>query len=188
MEIWAIRVGILACIAAILLTQSLTLDEYSIVANAISELAGQGMPFAWIMRAGFIVFGAGALASALAGIRRNPPGRIAVAVFGLGMIGAGIWSHAPIRPDMPVDPQEDFLHSIAASLLGTAFALAALFRIMAPGGSRRDLLGWTALVASVAIPLFMMSYPGLQGLPQRAMFAISFVWLWREFRPVRTGT
>ena len=55
-------------------------------------------------------------------------------------------------------------------------------RLIAPGGSKRDRFAWVGLVVSVAFPLAMGKVPELRGALQRAMFAVSFVFVAREFK------
>jgi Protein of unknown function (DUF998) len=145
------------------------------------------MPGAWIMRAGFIAFGLGTLAAASSDWRRRPLVRGALALFGLGLMGTAIWSNAPILPDLPADMDEDRLHSLASGVVGIAFAAACAARLFAPGGSRFDLLAWVGLIVSVAIPLAMDAWLDYRGLLQRAMFALSFVFVVREFNASGTG-
>ncbi len=156
--------------------------DYSLVSNTISELAAQDAPNAWIMRTTFFAYGLGVAAAALADIRTHLLARIAIIAFGLSMVGAGVWAARPIWPDAPFDAGEDNLHSIFGTLTGVSFAAACSARLFLPSGSLRDRLSWVGLVASIAIPLYMLQVPAFDGLPQRLMFAISAIWLWREFR------
>ncbi len=106
---------------------------------------------------------------------------MALSVFGAGLVATAIWSNAPIVPGLAADVHEDWLHSVASGLVGTAFAAACAARLFAPGGSRGDLLAWLGLAISIAIPLAMGALPELRGLLQRAMFGFSFVFVFREF-------
>lgn len=141
------------------------------------------MTGAWIMRAGFVAYGLGTFSAALSDW---PPPRSmvrgALALFGLGLIGAAIWSNAPILPNLLADMHEDWLHSVASGIVGTAFAAACAARLFSHGGSRYDPLAWAGLVVSVTFPLAMDELPEFRGALQRAMFAVSFVFVAREFK------
>jgi hypothetical protein len=73
------------------------------------------------------------------------------------------------------DRFEDTLHSIAATSMGFVFA----FGVVIVGWRRVS--GWkvidvVALVASVLVPLAMLATTGWDGLWQRGMFLIAYVW------------
>lgn len=181
--------GIAVILAAMAAGPILAPPEFSWRLHTTSEQAGQHVPGAWTMRVGFVAYGLATFAAALRGRATRPVVRGALALFGLGLVCAAIWSNAPILPALPADPREDRLHSIASSLVGAAFAAACAARIFAPGGSRSDALAWAGLVISIAIPLAMAAFPDLRGATQRAMFAFSFVFVAREFRePSRRDT
>ena len=133
------------------------------------------------MRAGFVAYGAGVAVAAMADRRRRPLVRAALFDFGLGLLAAAIWSNAPIIEGVPSDLREDWLHSVASGVVGTSFAVACATRLFAPGGNRRDLLAWTGLVISVAVPALMPALPEVRGVLQRAMFVYSFIFIEKEF-------
>lgn len=133
------------------------------------------------MRAGFVGFGLATLAAALVEWNARPLVHAALALFGLGLLGTAIWSNASILPGVSSDLHEDWLHSVASGVVGTAFAAACAARLFAPRGSKADLLAWGGLVMSVVFPLAMGELPELRGLIQRAMFAVSFIFVAREF-------
>jgi Protein of unknown function (DUF998) len=155
---------------------------FSWLRHSTSEQAGQHQPGAWIMRAGFVAYGLATLLAALSDWPTRSMVRCTLALFGLGLIGAAIWSNAPILPNLPADMHEDWLHSVASGVVGAAFAAACAARLFAPGGSRYDLLAWAGLIVSVTIPLAMDELPEFRGVLQRAMFAVSFVFVAREFK------
>lgn len=177
----AIRLGILVLFLAALTGSFVTSPDYSVFAHTISELAGQDMPHAWIMRTGLAAYGAAVVIAGIPGLTARPLHRLPILAFGLSMAGTALWAARPIWPDAPFDVGEDWWHSVFSSTAGMSFSLACAARLFLPGGSPRDVLSWTGLVASVAIPLLMFRFPDHDGLPQRLMFAISAVWFWREF-------
>jgi hypothetical protein len=162
--------------------------EFSWMRHSTSEQAGQQMTGAWIMRTGFVSYGLCTMAAAFLDWKSRTFVRFALVVFGLGLISTAIWSNASIVPGVTSDMREDRMHSVASGIVGTAFAAACAARLFAPGGSWRDALGWTGLLASVVLPLAMGVYPDIRGLVQRTMFAISFVFVGREFAGSRQDT
>jgi hypothetical protein len=73
---------------------------------------------------------------------------------------------------------EDLLHSVAATGMGFAFALGVVAAMLWQGDLPRRwrLLDVAAVAASVVIPLGMAAIPEAQGLLQRVMFAVAYVW------------
>lgn len=178
--------GIAVILAAMLVGPVFSPPEFSWVRHSTSEQAGQLLAGAWIMRAGFVAFGAGTALAAMLDLDRRPLVKIALAVFGLGMIATAVWSNAPILPELPADMHEDWLHSVASGVVGTAFAASCAARLFAPGGNRSDVLAWGGLAVSIALPAAMGAWPEIRGLLQRAMFTYSFVFILREFAPTRS--
>ncbi len=172
--------GIAGMVLAILVGPYFSHPDYSSLMHRTSQMAGQNMPNAWIMRTGFLAFGAGVLISALMIWSRGRVIAGALAVFGAAMAGVGLWSAAPIDPAMGFDPAEDMVHSMMANVMGTAFCVAAVARLWRAGWPGHDGLSWIAAVASIALPLAMLQFPDVAGAMQRAMFAISFLWIGRQ--------
>lgn len=77
---------------------------------------------------------------------------------------------------------EDVLHSVAANVIGLGFTVG----VMAVGitrarrRGRADPFDWVAFLAGPLIPLAMLSFASLEGVLQRMMFAIAYVWYLRE--------
>jgi Protein of unknown function (DUF998) len=156
--------------------------DYSSISHTTSELAGQNMPGAWIMRTGFIGFGAGTLAASALVFRRIPDVAAALMLFGLAMIVAAFWSNMPIDPALGGTAADDRLHSIAATGMGFAFAAAAALRLWRHRFALSQWPAWGALAASILLPLGMVAFPMIDGALQRAMFVISFFWIAHEIR------
>lgn len=175
------RFGVIIMLLSILVGPWFSLASYRWLAHTTSELGGQSMPNAWIMNTGFFCYGIGTGLAALLRWSRHPMTSGALVVFSAGLIGAALFSSVPISSDLPASLAEDWWHSVFSSLIGFAFSGAAAIRLFAPGGNPRDALSWTALFASVLIPLAMFRFPEWDGLLQRCMFGISLVWVWRQF-------
>ncbi len=173
--------GIAVIAAAIVFGPLWSPEGFSWIVHTTSEQAGQHMPGAAIMRAGFVAYGAGTLVAALIARRSRPAVKAALALFGLGLVATAIWSNAPILPGLPSDLHEDWLHSVASGVVGTAFAAACAARLFASGAPPRDALAWTGLAIAILIPLAMTRVPEIRGLLQKAMFAFSFAFVAREF-------
>jgi hypothetical protein len=173
--------GIGLMLAAMLVGPVFSPAEFAWIEHSTSEQAGQQLAGAWIMRTGFVACGSGVILASILDRARRPLVRIALIVFGVGLIGTAIWSNASILPGVVSNVREDWLHSVASGVVGTAFATACAMRLFAPGGDKRDRLAWAGLVISVAIPIAMGTWPDIRGLLQRGMFVFSFAFVAREF-------
>lgn len=175
------KTGVVIIILTILIAPWFSHAEYNWLHHTTSNLGGQNMPHAWIMNIGFFCYGAGTATGSVMRLRRIPARASAIILFGSGLVGTALFSTGSNAFGLQFDQAEDWWHSFFASLIGVAFALATAIRLFAPDGGLRDYLSWVGLFASAAIPLAMTSFPEFSGLLQRGMFAISFIWIWREF-------
>ena len=177
------RAAVLALLGASLicfaLAPLLMPDSYSILENAVSESAAQGVENAWLARTGFLLFGSGVLLlTRLNGARWGIWGRPAFRIYGIAMIAAAAFSHMPWE-NVPYDVFEDYLHSVAASTVGAAFtigvALVSLHRGL-PALHPRRFVDVIAILAAIGISMLIFNAEELAGLVQRIMFAIAYVW------------
>lgn len=158
--------------------------SYSMVANAISESAAQGVDNAWVARVGFLLLGFGVLlVVGLAGPRWGIWGRVAFRVYGVAMIGNAAFSHMPWE-DVPYVAFEDTLHSATASATGMSFVAGVLVVMLrrGPGHIYARAFDGLVLVAAVGIPMLMFNVESMAGLLQRCMFGIAYLWFVLELR------
>jgi hypothetical protein len=158
-------------------------DNYSFVANVISESAAQGVEGAWIARLGFILFGLAVMWQSMALRRQWAAGaywcHLAFAIF---MISTAAFSHKPWLEHIPYDEVEDLLHSFTATAMGFAFSFGVLFRLLQRKTDERNrrLFDIFALLVATVIPLLAWYVPTIGGLVQRALFAIAYIWYGSE--------
>ncbi len=185
-------VGLLAVSAAALVTAPFVLDaSYSVVANTTSESGAQGVDGAWVARSGFLLFGLAVLW--IAWRRSGTWGQPAAALhvtFGVCMCAVAAFSLRSWVPGTDFDPTEDLLHSIAATVLGFAFALGVVSVAIRNHSSRGPwiVLDSLAVIASVILPLGMTMNDRIDGALQRLMFALGYLWYAREAWPSRNET
>ncbi len=174
-----IGAGLLAIsLLALLLAPSQMPASYSWLRHTTSESAAQGVPGAWLARLGFLIFGLTVVwISNRLQDRWTMPVRLMHAAFGALMTATAAFSTRPWLPDITYDPIEDALHSFSATSMGFAFAIGVVLRLLHRGhdlsGRVMDLI---AIVAAIAIPLAMSAFPEWDGLLQRGMFAIAYIW------------
>ena len=172
-------VGLICSAAALALAPLVLPASYSWVEHTTSESGAQGVDGAWLARAGFVLFGLAVLW--IASRRRCAWGRPATGLhvtFGVSMIAVAAFSLRSWLPGATFDPTEDELHSVAATVMGFAFAfgvLAAAVRRRTSGQPWRvrDLV---AVATSVVAPLGMTVFVSADGVLQRLMFAVAYLW------------
>lgn len=164
-------------------------DTYSWIANTTSESAAQGLEYAWIARLGFVFFGFGViLLSHLARSGWSTLAKINHVLFGAMMVLAAAFSHRHWVSEVPFDQIEDQLHSVSATLMGFVFSFGVIFCFLR---RREDRIGkgldLIALAAAIFIPLAMLFYDNIDGLIQRVMFGLSYVWYMRETLKIKNN-
>lgn len=162
--------------------------SYSWVENTTSEAGGQGVDGAWLARLGFVVFGLAVLWVAhLRHERWQQPATVLHVLFGVCLMGVAAFSLRSWGPNPIYDPTEDLLHSVAATMMGFAFAfgVVAVALRRRSGGEGVRSLDVIAVGASAVLPLWMSFDGSIDGLLQRLMFAVAYLWYAREARQTR---
>lgn len=175
---WAIAGLLLTSLLALLLAPTQMPASYVWLRHTTSESGAQGIAGAWLARLGFLLFGLAVLWQTAVLHKIWPmPVRFFLGAFGVFLTAVAAFSARPWLPNLPYDPVEDWLHSFAATAMGFAFALGVGLRWWARSWEdKRRILDLTAVAAAVIIPLSMSFLPAWDGLLQRAMFAIAYLW------------
>lgn len=155
---------------------------YSILSNTTSHLGAQGSPYSWIMNIIFISLG-------LMAIRVTYSTRIRYhqvmgAIFGLSLVAAGFFQHAPLVDSVPVNQLQDRIHSLFATSTGFSFTLLAAGHGFISTGPQRT-AGIVMAMVAVIISIAMGIFPAISGLLQRIMFVSAFGWLFFCMEPPR---
>jgi hypothetical protein len=179
--------GIIACLVtsalALVFAPKLMPPDYSWLTHTTSESAAQGVDGAWLARLGFLLFGLGVIW--LAALKRRAWGRWAPVLhvcFGVFMIAAAVFSARPWDPNLPYDPIEDLLHSVAATAMGFSFAFGVVAIVLRRTDNDLTVrwLDAVAIVASVVLPVGMMLVTDVAGALQRGIFLVAYAWYGRE--------
>jgi Protein of unknown function (DUF998) len=182
-------IGMLALSAVCLGAAPLVVPPgYDWLSMSISESAGQGLHGAWLARLGFLAFGGAALILALAFVAEWAKAKVwCVAMFGACMLGTAAFSHAPWQSGAHTDPTEDMLHSITASAMGFAFAMATTLSAFMRHREQalRRLFDGVGAIASVGLSLAAANSDALGGVFQRAMFVLAYAWFSLEALDLR---
>jgi len=174
-------------------------DGYDPMRHPVSSLSLG--PSGWVQIANFLIAGVLSLALAV-GLRRSlrpGPGAAAgpalIAVWGVGLLGAGAFVTDPVSgypdgtPPMPGTPTlHGVLHDLAFSLPGFA-GFAAAMLVFAYAFARRHAPGWaiySGLSGAAFLVLFFLTSAGFSqdprwvsvaGLLQRLTVGIGWLWL-----------
>ncbi|HUG31858.1 MAG TPA: DUF998 domain-containing protein [Acidimicrobiia bacterium] len=191
MELSRVRLAIVAALLISIISLGVApmiLPEgYSVLEHTTSEAAAQGTEGAWLARTGFLFLGIAVFCLAVAKRSWPTSARVLHSSFGLFMIAAGVYSHRPYLEGVSYDQMEDLLHSVAATAMGFGFAAGVLVvgwrRI--PRWRITDAL---ALIAALAIPMTMSFTSGFDGLLQRGMFLVAYLWYGLELSDTRLRT
>jgi len=171
---------------ALALAPALLPDDYDWIEHTTSEAGAQGVDGAWLARFGFVLFGLAVLViAARSAPRWGTRATVFHRVFAVGMITVAAFSARAWPDGASYDPTEDTLHSVAATVIGVAFAIGVL--AVAVGGREKGqsvrVLDVVAIVASVVVPLSMSQFDGVAGVAQRLMFLVAYLWYGREVLP-----
>ena len=180
--------GLAGSALALALAPMVLAPSYSWVENTTSEAGGQGVDGAWLARLGFVVFGLAVLWVAhLRRERRQQPATALHVLFGACLMGVAAFSLRSWEPNPTYDATEDLLHSVAATTMGFAFALGVVAVALRrrSGGERVRALDVVAVSASALLPLWMSLDGSIDGLLQRLMFAVAYLWYAREALQMR---
>ncbi len=186
--------GIAALAGAALLhalAPSLLDDSYRWVEHSTSQAGAQGADGAWATRTAFLLSGLGV--GAVVRARSTAWGRVTTAAhvtFGACFVLVAVWSASHWDPAVPTDDVEDFLHSVAATVMGFAFVLAMMLAAGAElrlGDRRSAAISGAAAFLATWLSVLIFQVPSHAGLAQRAMFLMAGLWYLREvLRPTPT--
>lgn len=153
--------------------------DYSWVANSISESGSQGLTGAWVTRLGFLSFGLGVILVAITrwGVWRSAAGWL-LSAFGFLMLTVAAFSTKQWNPEASFNELESNLHSISATVMGFCYGVGVLLVIVLEKQAALSvkLLGWAAVVTSIAMPILAGVIPEFGGVFQRIMFAVAIAW------------
>lgn len=144
----------------------------------------------WVQRANFFLAGGGALAFAVGAERAldNLVGPVLLAVFGMGLVVAGMFAPDPVRgypPGAPRDPSakptaEALVHHVSGPVAFLAIFGACVALAIELDGAWRI---YTALTAALGLALTAGTAVAFQknaaktGLVQRALILVYFTWM-----------
>lgn len=176
------RMTLMASVAMLALAPRFVADSYSVFEHTLSESGGQGVEWAWVFRVGVLLTTVAVLlltSSARSSWPRR--GRMWMRVYALALVFLVLLPESPWVGPTP-DETVASLHTFAgasgavAFILGVAAISAA--RTGAPLITRA--YDWLVIAALVVIPQLMLLAVEYDGLLQRLMVLLGYIWLITE--------
>lgn len=152
-------------------------SNYSIISNTTSHLAAQGSPHAWLMNLIFILLGLTSIVSGWKALETYLFHRAMLLIFGISLIGAGIFRHAPIMEGVSVDTFQDQMHSIFASITGFSFTLLAISAAFIVSTLKEKIAAIVVGLIASLLSYLMFELPEYMGIFQRLIFVTAFSWM-----------
>lgn len=148
--------------------------------HTISQLAAQGYGNAWMMRAGFLVFGSLVVLGAVQKTR-TAPGRwyreLPLMLYGLGIFLSGLFSAQPFIEGAAFSDVEANLHSVMATAAGLGMSVAIVLYSLTAQGRAKRLIHVTAFVLVVGLSALFGQLSAGAGLAQRLLYLVGLAWL-----------
>ena len=163
---------------AVIAGPSYSVSEYSALHNLISELAAQNTPRNWLMASAFMALGAGIV---IDGWRKQARHLWPFIAFGMLMALAGLFGHRPLSPTTQFVGWVHEAHSALATGAGISITLGFLWQSVRQQARRQRLVSALMAFVCVIFPLAMLWWPDWQGITQRAMYCMVFLWLWLRY-------
>jgi len=172
------RISIIVFAIVVLAGPLYTVDNYSNIANLISELGAQQTKNNFIMIIGFLVLGLGILIDSY---KKMSYPIIPFALFGIFMGMAGIFPHKPIDSSISYNHTFHSLHSLSATFAGISISIGFIWQGVLSLNKNQKLICFYLAIACFIFPMLMLSMSDYQGILQRIMYLQVFAWLWIMF-------
>ena len=169
-----------AIVICIMLAHMVAPDQYNWTIHSISQLAAQGYGQAWLMRAGFILFGALVLLAGAGRIRadrRHWYREAAIMLYGLAILLSGIFSTSSFLDGAPFSAAHARWHTIFATTAGVALSLGILLFALTDRPRSRQLAHLVTLVLITLLSALFGATPAAAGVFQRLLWIVGFGWL-----------
>lgn len=166
---------------AIVLAHIFATNNYDWTKNTISDLGSQGYDRKYIMQFGFLAFGltlsAGILFNGLTW--RTAP----LLFYGLCIALTGVFCSKPFSDLDTYSETQSTIHSILAQSAGVAFSVGILTQIIFSADNNLKYVHLTFFILVIALSASFGLFKNYQGISQRFLYLISFIWLIKYYKP-----
>lgn len=172
--------SVILFIGIIIVAHFFTSNPYDWKTNTVSELAAQNYQYRWIMKIGFILFGAILAAGITIKILRGNGKLITelpFLIYGFAILVSGLYSTKPIVSGIEYSELESQIHSYSAQIAGMAFSVGLLIHGITETNTNLKTIHFVTFVFVVGLSALFGLMNSNVGIIQRIMYLGSFLWL-----------
>lgn len=167
--------------ALIVVAHLFSSDNYDWTKNTISELGAQGYDRKRIMQIGFLAFGLMlALGIMLNGLTWR---RLPILIYGLSVALTGVFCTKPFFDVETYSTLQSTVHSILAQIAGMAFSVGILAQFFFAANKHLKYMHLLFFVLVIGFSATFGLLNDYQGLAQRLLYFVSFIWLISYYKP-----
>lgn len=168
-------------VLAILVAHIFSTNNYDWTKNTISDLGSQGYDKKLIMQFGFLAFGMTLSAGILAnGMKwRTTP----ILIYGLCVGLTGIFCTKPFFPQDNYSATQASIHSALAQIAGAAFTFGIVLQLFYSSDKSEKWIHFMFFILVVGLSASFGLLKNYQGIAQRLLYLISFIWLIKFYKP-----
>ncbi len=156
-------------------------QQYDWTKNTISDLAAQGYDRKLMMQIGFLTFG---LSLSIGLILNGLSWRTApILIYGLSVAMTGIFCTKPFTDLSTYSTTQSILHSAFAQIAGLSFCIGILTQIFFAPDHHNKYIHGTFFVLVIAVSASFGLLKNAQGILQRLLYLISFIWFIMHYKP-----
>lgn len=166
---------------AIIVAHFFATSNYDWTKNTISDLGSQGYEWKMIMQFGFLAFGITlAFGLLLNGLTwRTAP----ILIYGLCIALTGIFCTKPFFSLDTFSISQSNLHSAFAQIAGITFSIGILTQIFFTTSNNEKYVHLLFFILVVGLSATFGLLKDYQGVVQRTMYLVSFIWLIKIYKP-----
>lgn len=165
----------------IIVAHIFAVNNYDWTKNTISDLGAQGYTRKLIMQIGFLVFG---LCLSIGVCLNNLAWRtIPILVYGLSVALTGVFCTKPFFNTISYSTKQSTLHSVFAQIAGITFCVGIIIQFLSTSNRNLKLVHILFLTLVIALSATFGLLKNFQGVVQRILYFISFIWLIKYYKP-----
>lgn len=168
-------------VLAIVVAHIFSSNNYDWTKNTISDLGSQGYDKKLIIQFGFLAFGltlsAGILANDL--IWRTTP----ILIYGLCVGLTSIFCTKPFFPQDNYSVTQASIHSASAQIAGASFTFGIVLQLFYSTAKSEKWIHFVFFILVVGLSASFGLLKNYQGIAQRLLYLISFIWLIKFYKP-----
>jgi Protein of unknown function (DUF998) len=167
-------------VLAIIFAHIFSTNNYDWTKNTISDLGSQGYDRKYIMQFGFLAFGltltVGILINGISW-RTSP-----ILVYGLCVGLVGVFCTKPFFQVETYSASQATIHSALAQIAGVVFTLGILIQLFYSADKSEKWIHFVFFILVVALSASFGLVKNYQGIPQRLLYLVSFIWLIKFYK------